>query len=570
MMERTPPGEWMEEKDGGEEAVKREEDGALIAILREIKEEMADMRKEVREMKEKWNNLENKWTIRERSMEERMDGLEERLSKIEQKGSNREEEEEERTEELVGKMIEKVKKKERMIESQAPSNIMETREEVRKIKKAMEDRERKERRNNLIIKGLKKEKKNIYETTREFLEDQEEKRSERLEDEEKKRKKKRKEKRKEEKGLSRGIRGRVKIVFWNVAGLKRKDREFWNFIESFDIIGLSETWIEERGWEIIKRSLSKRFSWKCQYAIREKKKGRAKGGIITGIRKGLDEISGEEVIDVNGIQERRLRIEGRTWKIIMLYNDGKMKDKRKELEGKGAWDRIEKLTVGKRVESDHQPLEVEVRGEFRRETGRAQEVIKEIVQWNEESIEKYKKKEREITIEGKKVEEVWKSLKAGIEECIVRKRIRLRRKKIGEKDWWDAECKRRKKQVKKAYSRWREGKEEKGRYQLLKREVRELCRKKEGRKEKLEEEENINMGDWKNHFQHLLEESEKDNREDAEKSLDGDQEEELRNEEIKKQMKKMKRKKAAGADGIGSEVKIHSEGQIREKLKELF
>lgn len=112
----------------------------------------------------------------------------------------------------------------------------------------------------------------------------------------------------------------------------------------------------------------------------------------------------------------------------------------------GAWDRIEKLTVGKRVESDHQPLELEVRGEFRRETGRAQEVIKDIVQWSEESIEEYKKKEREIMIEGEKVEELWNSVKIGIEECIVRKRIRLRRKKIGEKDWWDAECKRWKKE----------------------------------------------------------------------------------------------------------------------------
>lgn len=63
-----------------------------------------------------------------------------------------------------------MEKKERRIEDQAPSNIMETREEVRKMKKAMEDRERKERRNNLIIKGLNKGKKNIYETTREFLE----------------------------------------------------------------------------------------------------------------------------------------------------------------------------------------------------------------------------------------------------------------------------------------------------------------------------------------------------------------------------------------------------------------
>lgn len=38
------------------------------------------------------------------------------------------------------------------------------------MKKAMEDRERKERRNNLIIRGLNKGNRNIYETMREFLE----------------------------------------------------------------------------------------------------------------------------------------------------------------------------------------------------------------------------------------------------------------------------------------------------------------------------------------------------------------------------------------------------------------
>lgn len=56
-----------------------------------------------------------------------------------------------------------------------------------------------------------------------------------------------------------------------------------------------------------------------------------------------------------------------------------------------AWDRIEKLMVGKRVESDHQPLEIEVRGECKRKNGRAQEVIMDIVQWNEKSIEEYKR-----------------------------------------------------------------------------------------------------------------------------------------------------------------------------------
>lgn len=126
------------------------------------------MRKEVREMKEKWNNLENGWKVREKGLKrEQKDGIEERLLKLEQKGS-KEEEEEKRTEELIRKISGKVEKKERRIED--PSNIMETREEVRKMKKAIEDRKRKERRNNLIIKGLNKGKKNIYETTREFLE----------------------------------------------------------------------------------------------------------------------------------------------------------------------------------------------------------------------------------------------------------------------------------------------------------------------------------------------------------------------------------------------------------------
>lgn len=31
------------------------------------------------------------------------------------------------------------------------------------------------------------------------------------------------------------------------------------------------------------------------------------------------------------------------------------------------WDRMEKLTIGDRVESDYQPLEVEIRGEVERE-----------------------------------------------------------------------------------------------------------------------------------------------------------------------------------------------------------
>jgi len=59
------------------------------------------------------------------------------------------------------------------------------------------------------------------------------------------------------------------------------------------------------------KAVWKRFVWKCQYAVRAKKKGRAKGGIIIGVRKGIEEINVEETKAINGIRERRVRLEGR-------------------------------------------------------------------------------------------------------------------------------------------------------------------------------------------------------------------------------------------------------------------
>lgn len=57
---------------------------------------------------------------------------------------------------------------------------------------------------------------------------------------------------------------------------------------------------------------------------KKKKKGRAKGGIITGVRRGIEKIDsvGNIVEDVNSVQERRLRIEGKIWRIITLYGGG--------------------------------------------------------------------------------------------------------------------------------------------------------------------------------------------------------------------------------------------------------
>lgn len=57
------------------------------------------------------------------------------------------------------------------------------------------------------------------------------------------------------------------------------------YVANFDIIMMQETWLEkgkEKGWLA---KLSKDFTWVAKAAVRIKKKGRAKGGVLVGIRK---------------------------------------------------------------------------------------------------------------------------------------------------------------------------------------------------------------------------------------------------------------------------------------------
>lgn len=53
----------------------------------------------------------------------------------------------------------------------------------------------------------------------------------------------------------------------------------------FDVIGLTETWLEEKNWNKIKFRLP--TGYRCIPAERDKKKGRAKGGIITVVNEKL-------------------------------------------------------------------------------------------------------------------------------------------------------------------------------------------------------------------------------------------------------------------------------------------
>lgn len=86
------------------------------------------------------------------------------------------------------------------------------------------------------------------------------------------------------------------------------------------IIGLVEPWVDEKQWNklTIREKLPQKYKLKCQIIRKEKSKERANGGIVTGIRRQK-----KEIIDrVDDIQERRLKIDKKAWRIFNIYNGG--------------------------------------------------------------------------------------------------------------------------------------------------------------------------------------------------------------------------------------------------------
>lgn len=77
----------------------------------------------------------------------------------------------------------------------------------------------------------------------------------------------------------------MKIIFWNVADLYNKEKDFQKFVSKHDYISLYETWIEEKGWDRIKGWFPETHVWECSFATKENRKERAKGGFVIGKKK---------------------------------------------------------------------------------------------------------------------------------------------------------------------------------------------------------------------------------------------------------------------------------------------
>jgi len=227
---------------------------------------------------------------------------------------------------------------------------------------------------------------------------------------------------------------------------------------------------------------------------------------------------------------------------------------------------------------------------------------KETVVWDEGSIARFNEKTESLDqpgyLEDGSIEEWWQWLKKKATEAMVRKRIKIRKRKVGFKDWWDRGCTKQKRKVQRSGILWRKGRLSLEKYMMGKRKFKEFLIEKQKEKREREElelrnlqkeievwrylnrrrgkkrvmENNIGKEAWKNHFKELLEgnEGKEEVRRGREEGKKGEREEELQEKEIWEVLKRMKKNKAVGADGLPMEVWKYAGSDLRKGLAKLM
>lgn len=149
--------------------------------------------------------------------------------------------------------------------------------------------------------------------------------------------------------------------------------------------------------------------------------------------------------------------------------------------------------VEERVDSDQAPLTLQIEQESqnsensegikrqRKSRKEKPEGKRECILWNEETIEIFKQKTKELCEEitekrEDKVAERWKDTKEIIRKSWTKREIKIKERKLGYKRWWNRNCSRLKRITKIAFRKWKMGKSNKEEYIVARKKWREECK----------------------------------------------------------------------------------------------
>ena len=106
--------------------------------------------------------------------------------------------------------------------------------------------------------------------------------------------------------------------------------ECGHYLESFDIVLLSETWVEDKNYQSHLKYLPGSFRWNWIPAIRSKQRGRPAGGLLVGLKEGL--VCKEFKGNARGCWAAfKVKI-GELWaNVILVYNNTKSQELMREL-----------------------------------------------------------------------------------------------------------------------------------------------------------------------------------------------------------------------------------------------
>lgn len=82
---------------------------------------------------------------------------------------------------------------------------------------------------------------------------------------------------------------------------------------------LSEIWVDKGGWERIKDRLPEGYTWEAQWASRNKRKGRAKRGMVIGVKKGVKVEKSKRERGMEGLLVTKVCLGGVWWRMIGVY-----------------------------------------------------------------------------------------------------------------------------------------------------------------------------------------------------------------------------------------------------------